>query len=46
MKTEQQLRLKQHRNRWLMTSAVALTLGTMGLTTEVAQADTTPIRRM
>ena len=42
MKTEQQLRLKQHRNRWLMTSAVALTLGTMGLTTEVAQADTTP----
>lgn len=42
MKMEQQLRLKQHRNRWLMTSAVALTLGTMGLTTEVAQADTTP----
>ena len=42
MKKEQQLRLKQHRNRWLMTSAVALTLGTMGLTTEVAQADTTP----
>ena len=42
MKTEQQLRLKQHRNQWLMTSAVALTLGTLGLTTEVAQADTTP----
>ncbi|CAM2749895.1 MucBP domain-containing protein [Levilactobacillus brevis] len=41
MKTSQQHGIKQHKNRWLMTSAVALTLGTVGLTTEVAQADTT-----
>ncbi|MBT9678623.1 hypothetical protein DQM16_09890 [Levilactobacillus brevis] len=41
VKTSQQHGIKQHKNRWLMTSAVALTLGTVGLTTEVAQADTT-----
>ncbi|WP_260144808.1 MucBP domain-containing protein [Levilactobacillus brevis] len=41
MKTSQQHGIKQHKNRWLMTSAVALTLGTVGLATEVAQADTT-----
>ncbi|WP_428958383.1 MucBP domain-containing protein [Levilactobacillus brevis] len=41
MKTSQQHGIKQHKNRWLMTSAVALTLGAVGLTTEVAQADTT-----
>ncbi|WP_261810634.1 MucBP domain-containing protein [Levilactobacillus humaensis] len=41
MKMDQKLTRKQHQNRWLLTSAVALTLGTMGLaTTEVAHADT------
>lgn len=41
MKMDQKLTRKQHQNRWLLTSAVALTLGTVGLaTTEVAHADT------
>ncbi|WP_164504739.1 MucBP domain-containing protein [Levilactobacillus huananensis] len=40
MKTDQKKARKQYQNRWLLTSAVALTLGTVGFTTEVAHADT------
>lgn len=39
MKTERLNTGKRQPNKWLLTSAVALTLGTVGLSTEVAHAD-------